>query len=69
MQDCVKIHIFEAGRWQCTSLMSALKRQRQEISEFKASLVYRANPMTARATQKNPVKTKEQQQPIKMVNL
>jgi hypothetical protein len=38
----------------------------RQISEFKASLVYRVSSRTARATQRNPVskktKTKQQQQ-------
>jgi hypothetical protein len=48
-------------------LIPALGRQRQAISEFKASLVYRVSSRTARATQRNPVskkpktKTKEEE--------
>jgi hypothetical protein len=40
-------------------LIPALERQRQrqaDLSEFKASLVYRASSRTARATQNNPVR-------------
>jgi hypothetical protein len=33
----------------------ALGRQRQQISEFEASLVYRVSSRTARAIQRNPV--------------
>ena len=33
----------------------ALRRQRQWISEFEASLVYRVSSRTARATRRNPV--------------
>jgi hypothetical protein len=36
-------------------LIPALGRQRQWISEFEASLVYRVSSRTARATQRNPV--------------
>jgi hypothetical protein len=36
------------------SLIPALGRQRQAISEFKASLVYKVSSRTARA-QRNPV--------------
>jgi hypothetical protein len=41
--------------WWCTPLIPALGRQRQAISEFEASLVYRVSSRTARATQRNPV--------------
>jgi hypothetical protein len=34
----------------------------RQISEFKASLVYRVSSRTARATQRNPVSKKKQQQ-------
>jgi hypothetical protein len=41
-------------------LIPVLKRQRQaDLCEFKASLVYRVNFRTARATQRNPVSTKQ----------
>jgi hypothetical protein len=41
--------------------MPGLRRQRQAISEFKASLVYRVSCRTARAIQRNPVsKTNKQ---------
>jgi hypothetical protein len=45
----------------------------RKISEFEASLVYRMDSRTARATQRNPVsknKTKQQQQkmPVILVN-
>jgi hypothetical protein len=33
-----------------------------QISEFKASLVYRVNSRTARAAQRNPVSKKQQKQ-------
>jgi hypothetical protein len=39
-------------------LIPALGRQRQGISEFEASLVYRVSSRTARATQRNPVSKK-----------
>jgi hypothetical protein len=36
-------------------------RQRQEdLSEFKASLIYRASSRIARATQRNPLRKKKQ---------
>jgi hypothetical protein len=41
--------------WWRTPLIPALGRQRQVISEFEASLVYRVSSRTARATQRNPV--------------
>jgi hypothetical protein len=41
--------------WWCTPLIPALWRQRQEISEFEASLVYKVSSRTARAIQRNPV--------------
>jgi hypothetical protein len=41
--------------WWCTPLIPALRRQSRQISEFEASLVYRVNSRTARATQRNPV--------------
>jgi hypothetical protein len=36
-------------------LIPALGRQRQEISEFEASWVYRVTSRTARTSQRNPV--------------
>jgi len=45
-----------ASRWQCVALIPALGRQRREdLCEFKASLVYRASSRTSKATQRNPV--------------
>jgi hypothetical protein len=42
-------------------LISALGRQRQGISEFEASLVYKVSSRTARAIRRNPVsKTNKQ---------
>jgi hypothetical protein len=41
--------------WLVTPLIPALGRQRQGISEFEASLVFRVSSRTARATQRNPV--------------
>jgi hypothetical protein len=39
-------------------LIPALERQRQgDLSELKASLVYRENSRKARATQRNPIST------------
>jgi hypothetical protein len=45
-----------ARQWWHTPLIPALRRQRPwELSEFKASLVYRVSSRTARVTQRNPV--------------
>jgi hypothetical protein len=38
-----------------TPFIPALGRQRQAVSEFEASLVYRVRSRTARAIQRNPV--------------
>jgi hypothetical protein len=46
-------------QWWHTPLIPALGRQRQAISEFEASLVYRVSPRTSRATQRNPVSKKK----------
>jgi hypothetical protein len=40
-------------------LIPALGRQRQVDLEFKVCLVYRVSSRTARATQRNPVSTKQ----------
>jgi hypothetical protein len=40
-------------------LIPALGRQRKQISEFKASLVYKVSSRTARAIQRNPVSKKK----------
>jgi hypothetical protein len=46
----------EAVRWWCTQLTPALVRQRQaDLSEFKASSVYRVRSKIANATHRNPV--------------
>jgi hypothetical protein len=47
--------------WWCTPLIPALGRQRQVISEFEASLVYRVSSRTARATQRNPASKNQNQ--------
>ena len=44
------------------SLTPALGRQRQQISEFEASLVYRVSSRTTRAIQRNPVSKKKKKQ-------
>jgi hypothetical protein len=41
--------------WWHKPLLLALRRQRQAVSEFKASLVFRVSSRTARAIQRNPV--------------
>jgi hypothetical protein len=41
--------------WWYTPLIPALGRQRQVVSEFKASLVYKVSSRTARAIQRNPI--------------
>jgi hypothetical protein len=48
-----------AGRWWRTPLIPALGRQRQWISEFKASLVYKVSSRIARAIQRNTVSEKK----------
>jgi hypothetical protein len=48
--------------WWRTPLIPALRKQRQAISEFEASLVYKVSSRTVRATQRNSVlknKTKQ----------
>jgi hypothetical protein len=40
-------------------LIPSLERQRQAISEFEASLVYRVSSRTAKAIQRNPVSRKK----------
>jgi hypothetical protein len=40
-------------------LILALGRKGRQISEFKASLVYRVSSRTARATERNPVSNKQ----------
>jgi hypothetical protein len=47
--------IFQSGVVARMPLIPALGRQRQAISEFEASLVYRVSSRTARAIQRNPV--------------
>jgi hypothetical protein len=44
-------------------LIPAVRRQRQvDVCEFEASLVYRVSSRTARATERNPVLKKKQNQ-------
>jgi hypothetical protein len=46
--------------WWRALLIPALGKQRQEdLCEFEASLVYRVSSTIARATQRNPVSTKQ----------
>jgi hypothetical protein len=49
----------EAKQWWCTPIIPALGRQSRQISEFKASLVYKVSSRTARAIQRNPVSKKQ----------
>jgi hypothetical protein len=44
-----------ARQWWCTPLIPALGGIGRQISEFKASLVFRMSSRTTRATQRNPV--------------
>lgn len=41
--------------WWRTPLIPVLWRQRQMISKFKVTLIYRVSSRTARGTQRNPV--------------
>jgi hypothetical protein len=49
---------YGAGRWWHTPLIPVLGGKGRQISEFKASLVYKVSARTARATQRNPVSKK-----------
>ena len=51
-----------AGQWWLTPLIPALGGRNKLISEFEASLVYRASSRTARATQRNPASKNKQKQ-------
>jgi hypothetical protein len=53
-----------AGRWWRTPLIPALGRQRQWISEFKASLVYKVSSRIARAIQRNTVSEKKKKKGV-----
>ena len=46
------------ARWQrqCTPLLSALRRHRQAVSRFEASLVYRVSSRTTRANTEKPIR-------------
>jgi hypothetical protein len=51
----------------CTSLILALRRQRQgDLYEFKASLVYRVSFRTDRDTQRNPASKKQNETKTKI---
>ena len=60
----IQINTFNLVVWHM-ALTLAIKRQRQENQEFKASLVYRVSSRTARATQRNPVLKNKTKQTIK----
>ena len=47
--------VLHCQAWWHTPLILALGRQRQGISEFEASLVYKVSSRTARAIQRNPI--------------
>jgi hypothetical protein len=47
--------------WWCTPLIPSLRGRGRQISEFKASLVYKVSSRTARAIQKNPVSKNKKQ--------
>jgi hypothetical protein len=51
--------------WWCTPLIPAFKGRGRQISEFKASLVYRVSSRTARVTQRNPVSKTNKQKKTK----
>jgi hypothetical protein len=68
----LRMHV-EAGQWWHMPLIPELEGRGRQISEFKASLVYRVSFRTSKGTQRNPVsinknkikqnkKTKKQQQ-------
>ena len=57
-----------AEQWWHTPLIPVLGRQRQWISEFKASLVYKVSSKTVRATQRNPVSKNKTKQTNKQTN-
>jgi hypothetical protein len=46
---------FTSRAWRCMPLIPALGKQGRQISEFKASLVYKVSSRTARAIQRKPV--------------
>jgi hypothetical protein len=51
--------------WWCTPLIPALRVRGRQISEFKATLVYRMSSRTARAIQRNPVLVNQTKQTSK----
>jgi len=51
--------MWSSEQWWCTSLIPALRSRGKQISEFKASLVYRVCSRIAKATQRNPVSKKQ----------
>jgi hypothetical protein len=58
-----KAQIYNLARWWCRPLILNLVGQRQaDLCDPVACLVYRESSRTARATQRNPVLKKQQQQ-------
>jgi hypothetical protein len=53
-------NVFIARQCWCMPLITALGSRGRRISEFKASLVYRVSSRTARATQRNSVSKKKE---------
>ena len=53
----IKLKIFKFARgWWCTPLTSALRRSRQaDLTDFKASVAYRASSCIANTIQRNPL--------------
>jgi hypothetical protein len=54
-------------KW-CTPLIPALRRQKKDFSELKASLVYRVASTTARTTLRDPDSKNKQTKKTKSIN-
>jgi hypothetical protein len=66
-KPCLKTKQSQA--WWRTPLIPALGGGRgRQISEFKASLVYRVSSRTARTTQRNPISKNQKQNKTKQQN-